>query len=276
MDGLVDLRTGPGLRQALTCLPSEGGWSGPLGRRVLEVVGEHCARLAPLVERRTGQPADPHRSADLTSRAWELMATHSEMIIHASNPWGYLTRCVLTAGVNAAIADKLLVRDATVQGGCAPTCVSPERLGYEFGALDRAAGHAHRASGDMPLQSGWDSALRQLHTDLVRAGAPATATANAINRVIDLAATHRRGHREAAVKQDRVLAGIGLSAGQTTALLALVAGTRRGGAKESLWARRRVPPRDSHGRFVQAVTPAVRARMDAYVQDFHDARSVPA
>jgi hypothetical protein len=115
-----DVRTAAGLRHTLNRLDAEGGWSGPLGERLLEALGEHCARLAPVVQRRSGQPPDPHRAADLTSRAWELLATRPERVARASNPWGYLTRCLLNAGVNAAVAARLMVGDVAIQGGAVP------------------------------------------------------------------------------------------------------------------------------------------------------------
>lgn len=217
-----------------------------------------------MVERRTGQPADTHRAADLTSRAWELLATRPDLIVGAANPWGYLTRCLLTAGINAAVAERLLVRDVVVQGGGVSASVAPQRVGEHIDILDRAP---VQFDGCEPVGSDWDAALKRLHTDLVTAGAPAQVTAAAIDRVIDVVATHRRGHREAAVKRDRALAGIGLTPRQTTALLALVGGTRRGGPDESLWARLR----DETGRHAAVLTPAVQARIDEYIRGFYEA-----
>lgn len=244
-------------------LPAEGGWSGRTGAQLLEVLSEHCARLALVVERRSGQPADPHRADDLTSRAWELLATRPGPVLAASNPWAYLTRCLVTAGVNAAVADKLLVRDLAVQGGLVPVSTAPRRVGEQVDALDRAG---LSIGGDPlgPLGSDWGLALRRLYGDLVAAGAPAAVTAMAIDRVVEVVASHRRGHREAAAKGDHVIVGLGLSPAQATALVALVAGTRRGGVEESLWARLHEGATHSG----PAVTPSVRARIESYVRGF--------
>lgn len=265
-----DLRTADGLRHALGRMAVEGGWSGPLGERLLQMLSEHCVRLAPLVERRSGQPPDPHRAADLTSRAWELLATRPERIVGASNPGGYLTRCLVTAGVNAAIADWLLVRDIAIQGGGVPATISPQRVGEHLYVLDHA--NDKHANSDVDSSGPWwDVALHGLHGDLVEAGAPAGVTAEAIDRVVDIVASNRNGHREAAAKTDRVLAHLGLSAAQSTALVALIAGTRRGGVEESLWARRR------HERTCSepAISDAVRARIEVYISGFTKERECP-
>lgn len=247
-------------------LPAEGGWSGRTGAQLLQVLDEHCARLALVVERRSGQPADPHRAADLTSRAWELLATRPGPILAASNPWAYLTRCLVTAGVNAAVADKLLVRDLTVQGGMVPLAAAPRRVGEQVDALHSGASQGGEQDRDDPFGFDWGWALRRLHADLVAAGAPATVTAMAIDRVVEVVVSHRRGRREAAAKRDCVIVGLGLSPGQASALVALVAGTRRGGVEESLWARLHDGPTGTE----LAVTPSVRGRIESYVRGFDD------
>lgn len=253
-------------------IPADGGWSGPLGRRLLDVLSERCERLAVVVERRSGQPADPHRAADLTSRAWELLATRPHLVCGAANPWGYLTQCLVTAGVNAAVAERLLVRYVAIQGGGVPTTVSLHRIGQEMDAVDRATADNGVRVDAAHLTARWDTALRQRHADLVSAGAPPRVTATAVDRVVDLVATHRNGHGEAAAKRDRVLAQLGLSPSQASALVALVAGTRRGGSRESLWVRRR----DDRAPSDPAITPAVRARIAAYVAGFDTNLQVPA
>lgn len=270
MAELGDLRTGEGLREALRRLPAEGGWSGPLGRRVLIAVGDLCGRLAVSVERRVeGCYHDPDRAADLTARAWELLTTSREVIIGAANPWAYLTRSVLRAGVNAGVGDRLLVRDVVVRGGGARSVLPPIRVGDEVRALDRCPGpYDPPASPPLGESRHADSSLAALVEVLVAAGAQERVTWAAIDRIADVVSMHRHGRREAAVTSDRVLAELGLSSEQSSALLALLTGTRRGGVEQSLWLRLRKQPRDERGRYAATVTPAVRARIQRYASGF--------
>lgn len=252
-------------------LPSEGGWSGDLGRRLLAVVSEHCAGWSVWVERRCGLPPDPHRRDDLASRAWEVMATHRDKIITAGNPWGYVTRAVLHAGRNAALADALLTSSITVQGGCVAGAFPAARLGED---VDLRADVDHSGAVEVDEGTGrtcrsWEAGLRRVYEELVGARAPPEATSVAIDRVVVLAGWARRGWREAAVKEDPVLRTVlGLSPEQCTLLLALVAGPRRGGVQESLWWRARTRPRDPSGRYAPVVTAQVRARVDRFVSGF--------
>lgn len=252
-------------------LPSEGGWSGVMGQRLLAAVSQHCVGWAVWVERRCCLPPDPHRRDDLASRAWEVMKTHRDKIIAARNPWGYVTRAVLNAGRNAALADALLTSSSTVQGGCVAGAFPAARLGADADLRDvDHVSVAVEVESEIGVAGGsWGAGLRRVHEELVAAGAPPETTSVAIDRVVDLAGWARRGWREAAVKEDPIMRTVlGLSPEQCTLLLALVAGPRRGGVEESLWWRARTRPRDASGRYAPVVTAQVRARVDRFASGF--------
>lgn len=112
------------------------GLSGPTGARIIAALSDHCSRLAPVVDRRVGLPCDPHRALTRPPERGRSSPSDRTSSPKPRTHGDTLTACLLTAGVNAAVADALLVRDVAVQGGDLGGTAVPSRIGEQIHKLD--------------------------------------------------------------------------------------------------------------------------------------------
>ena len=235
-DGLddVDLRKPTLMRETLTKV-SKTGWDSPAGERLLATLRDACTTVTLRVERSRRLTHDPARSDDLLSHAWELVEKHRDELLRANSPWGYLTTCLRHILVTSIVADTLQVTPNAVRNGSAARAGIHPPVRLDTTNLDDGFDRLVLATYADTAQPTWGRGLLTLHAELVTRGAPADITAAAIERIADIAATTRRGHRESAVASDRALNHLGLTPGQARALLALLIGSRTDSGTSSLW-----------------------------------------
>ncbi|WP_147375244.1 hypothetical protein [Jiangella rhizosphaerae] len=175
---------------------------------------------------------------DMVSFAWELLSTRTNSVLDAERPWSWLATAMRRAAQGEARAAELVTapRKARTEIEQHQTKTLP-RLG---GQLDDHPKVQSMVDSSVSLRSGtvgsaWDAGLRALHAELVAAGAPAEAAAEAIECALDiLEQTVRRSWiHHTAYRDVRLTAQ--MSRTQVRALIDLLIGSRRHGAAGSAW-----------------------------------------
>ncbi|MFW6034189.1 MAG: hypothetical protein ACOC9R_03555 [bacterium] len=256
MSDVVGTWTDEDLRLALRDVASTGSWDGPSGRRLLRAVRERAVRNAAHIAAATGVRCDRDLVGDVVTAAWTVLHGHTEQVLDAERPWAYLMRAAQQEVMAEALADRA-VTSRTVASGrnrqqVWTTLVS--RVGAAAGQVAAALGHGHRVegsreqSGTGPIvtasrraepklverpheaspglgkRDGWYAAFIGL---LVAHGADGRRTTTAVDHLANLFSVTPSKQWETAARRDPVLARLGLSAEQASALVALVAGSRR-------------------------------------------------
>lgn len=255
MSGAVDLGTDDGLRQALREVVAAGTWDLPVGRRLLAEIRNRSVRHASNVGAVTHERCDRALVDDLVSAAWAVLDRHARQVIGVHKPWAYLMSAARRRVLGEIRAQRQVVSASSSEraaaGGYAPQVVvrvgssatdlaTAFRHEYAKGAGGRARGdvvplvgrgHAARLnepvrepSGEPVKRDGWYDAFIHL---LVDYGADGTVTALAVDHLANLFTHTKRKLWETTARRDPVLAGLGLSADQCGALVALLAGSRR-------------------------------------------------
>ncbi|NED96826.1 hypothetical protein G1H11_16075 [Phytoactinopolyspora alkaliphila] len=246
---ISDIRTDDGLRDALGRLPAEGGWDGPLGRRIVATL---AAAARHWVRSHTYDVVDPHRREHLTGVAWEFVATNTSAVIAARSPWGLLITAMRHHAAAEALADELSTSarhaknllEEKVRARLPTPLHSAVRpgLAHETTATQPASSktnddpvsHEVLAHLEPDPTADWDNALRALYDELLAAGAPSEKTAAAIENVIDAScSTTSRSRMHTAVYRSTSM--LDLTHAQRRALTELLIGTRRGGPEQSTW-----------------------------------------
>lgn len=225
-----DLRTDPGLRESLIDLTHDGGWNGPAGRAVLY----EFRRLADAIARRAFRGSDiydPHLVDDLVSVAWEVAHEQTSQVIGADRPWAYVASAMTRAAATEIRAAELLTAPRAARDLAGQGQRTARRLGSSAAWLDSIPPRHIDAA---PLRQ-WNPALRALHSELIRAGAPTVLAAEAIDMALDvLQLTLRRSWLHHTAYRDARL-GASLSRTQVRALMDLLIGSRRDGPDGSAW-----------------------------------------
>ena len=271
MSAAFDVRTDEGLRHALRQVDRAGSWDVPAGRELLTEVRRHAVRNAARVSATTGVVADRGLVDDVLTAAWTVLHRNTAEVMNADRPWAYLMSSAQRQVAADARAQQLLTSASAVRGrarhllpsrirlvGAAPAELAlafrHEPSGPSDGSVLPQVGHVDarplvdQSAGPRATlrteREPWYSAIIQL---LVDHGADRAVTAAALDRLADLFTTTAGGLWEREARRDPVLAGLGLSADQCGALVALIAGSRRfrhNGKEDSLL----FPIRSAHSR----------------------------
>ena len=116
MTDVTDVRTNEGLRAAVGEVARCASWEIPAGRRLLAELRVRSARRAAAVSRRVSVDLSVELVDDMTSLAWELLATHAHSVLGAERPWAYLMSAAAQALTNEAHAQRYLTGSATIRG----------------------------------------------------------------------------------------------------------------------------------------------------------------
>ena len=213
---IQDPLSGDGLR-AMLVFAQAHGWDG-----VSQTLGEAFevtvdTRLGWLVGRRVGLSRDEAR-ADVLSRMWEAVRTHTQVIVDAkTNPWGVLVRIVArdVARADAQAVPEVLTGEA----------IEGERLDHE-----RGVGRVLLAD----IFDSWGGAHQLFLHTLVMAGIAQGLAFNVTRRMLEIAVQAPPALRITRARCDVDLLAMGLSQDAIGAWMGLVVGTRRGGDESSL------------------------------------------
>jgi len=246
----IDVRTDDGLRRALHHVDRARSWETPAGHEVLSEIRRHAVRNAARVSASTGAAADRGLADDVLTAAWTVLHRHRAEVMSADRPWAYLMYSAQRQVAADAKAQQLLTSASAVRGRIRhllPPLI--RRVGATTAELAVAFRHEPNGPGDgtagpqvghhnaRPLldqptapatpqkdREPWYTAFIEL---LVNHGADRAVTTSAVDRLADLFTTTGGGLWESEARHDPVLAGLGMSANQCGALVALMAGSRR-------------------------------------------------
>jgi hypothetical protein len=264
---VTDVRTDEGLRAAVREVVRCASWEIPAGRRLLTELRVRSARRAAAVSRRVSVDLSVGLVDDMTSLAWELLATQTQSVLGAEQPWAYLMSAAAQALTNEARAQRYLTGSSTVRGAGrvhVPRHVNP--IGAAAAEVETELyGHAAAMclESPRPVAAGtkrarWLDAFVGL---LAEHGADRAVTSAAVDRISELAQT-TSAWRETVVRRDQVLSRLGLCPDQAGALSALVFGSRRSGRSDGLL--KAVLDAHQHGGPPE-LTPAQWQRVRTYV-----------
>jgi hypothetical protein len=202
---------------------------------------------------------------EMTSLAWELLATQTQSVLGAEQPWAYLMSAAAQALTNEARAQRCLTGTATIRGAgrvhvprhMNPIGASAAEVESElFGHPALTCPELRRPAGT--TRAGWFDAFVGL---LAEYGADPVVTVAAVDRISELADTESKWW-ETVARRDPVLARLGLCPDQAGALAGLLFGSRRSGRSDGLLK----DVIDAHQRGSRAeLTPAQRRRVRTYV-----------
>jgi hypothetical protein len=274
--GDVDPCTDDGLRQTLDVILRADSWDLPVAHALVAEIRRRAGRNAKRVASTTGVALDRGLVDDVLLAAWLILRRHGEKVLAAVRPWAYLMSSAQRQVLDEVRAQQLLTNTASIRGRARealPQVVRP--VGSTATDLAAALRHEPRGAGvdsaadprilrqvgrhePLPLladhseQEGpaavgerepWFAAFINL---LVEHGADQAVTVAAVDRLADLLAVTYVGWWEWAARRDPVLAELGLCADQCSALVALLAGSRRyrhNGKRDSLLAAVRTATR---------------------------------
>jgi len=244
----IDVRTDDGLRHALRHVDGARSWEIPAGYELLTEIRRRAVRNAARVSSTTGTAADRGLADDVLSAAWIVLRRNTAEVMNADRPWAYLMYSAQRQVAADATAQQLLTSAGAVRGrarhvlprrvrliGAAPAelvVAFRHEPGAGGGSVVRQVGH-HDArplleepepSKPLAEREPWYAAFIEL---LVGYGADDAVTTAAVDRLADLFASTAAGLWEWEARRDPVLAGLGLSANQCGALVALMAGSRQ-------------------------------------------------
>ena len=254
--GGADPSTDPGLRHAVRAIGRSGTWDYATGQRLLAEIRRRAARNAAHVAASTGVPMSRGLVDDVLLAAWMVLHRHGGKVLAAQRPWAYLMCSAQKQVLDEVRAQQLLTDTASIRGRARevlPALVRPvgttasdlaaafrhESRGEDAGGTERQmvpqiGRHDHTplltppttATGDeQPAgREAWFVAFVDL---LVDHGADKTVTVAAADRLADLFGVSYVGWWEWAARRDPILARLGLCPDQCSALVALLAGSRR-------------------------------------------------
>lgn len=185
----------------------EGTAAQELGK-VIELRIGHNLRW--LFARQRGLSSE-HARLEVISQTWQVLRLHTEAVLAASDPWGYVATITnrQLAAANSEIADL---------GESVPSQAPTPAL-----AVD-------------PLDILESTAMVRLVRELVALGAPRQSSWKILRRCAQICSERGFSKRHAAARRDWYLEQHGLSADQASKWMNLVTGTRRHGERESaLW-----------------------------------------
>lgn len=232
-----DVRTDDGLSTALAAVNAARSWEGPAGSMVLEEVRRRAVRVAAHVASKTGVRCDRTLVHDVVAAAWAVLSTQTQQVGAAERRWAYVMSAAGKTVLSEAWGQRHLTSATKARGEARawmPRHVDP--VGVAGTDLDRVlqqplATPAASQVGD-PGPAGM---VGEFVDVLVAAGADrATATA-AVDRMSELL-PNWPNRWETTARRDPVLADLGLSPDQASALVALLAGSRRSGRSDGLLA----------------------------------------
>lgn len=256
MSGVPDSRTDEGLRQALRRVMAAGSWDGAAGRRLLLAIRDRAVRNAAHVAAATGVPCDRTLVGDVVTAAWIVLHRHTAQVLDAERPWAYVMRAAQQEVMAESLAERAVTSRTAASGRYRQQVWTAlvARVGAAAGQVAAALGHAHREQGrrdesdsgaNVPAyrrgepilverphepppglaeRAGWYAAFITL---LVAHGADGPRTTVAVDHLANLFAVTPSKQWETAARLDPVLSRLGLSPDQASALVALVAGSRR-------------------------------------------------
>ncbi len=251
MNTAFDVRTDDGLRHALRQVDRARSWDVPAGQELLSEIRRHAVRNAARVRATTGAAADRGLADDVLTAAWIVLHGHTTEVMNADRPWAHLMYSAQRQVAADARAQQLLTSASAVRGRARhllPSRIrllgaSPAELAVAFrhepsGAVDisviRQVGHhdvrplldqlAVPWAKLMTDREPWYSAFIDL---LIHHGADEAVTRSAVDRLADLFIVSAAGLWEREARRDPVLARLALSADQSAALVAVMAGSRR-------------------------------------------------
>jgi hypothetical protein len=242
-----------GLRRALRDVTDAGSWDVPAGRQLLRAIRDRAVRNAAHVAAATGVRCDRDLVGDVVTAAWLVLHRHTEQVLAADRPWAYLMHAAQQDVMSEALADRAVTSRTAASGRHRQqvwtTMVA--RVGTAAGQVAAALGHGHRDEGlreggdrhGLPRRRGEAALVERPHERselrerdswyatfidvLAGHGADASRTTAAVDHLADLFSVTSSKQWETAARQDPVLARLGLSPDQASALVALVAGSRR-------------------------------------------------
>jgi hypothetical protein len=264
---VTDVRTDEGLRAAVREVARCASWEIPAGWRLLTELRVRSARRAAAVSRRVSVDLSVELVDDMMSLAWELLATQTQSVLGAEQPWAYLMSAAAQALTNEARAQRYLTGNSTIRGAGrvhVPRHVNP--IGAAAAEVETELyGHAAATCPESPRpvvagtkRASWLDAFVDL---LAEHGADPAVTSAAVDRISELAET-TSAWRETVVRRDQVLSRLGLCPDQAGALSALVFGSRRSGRSDGLL--KAVLDAHQHGNR-PGLTPAQQQRVRTYV-----------
>jgi hypothetical protein len=253
---VLDMRTDEGFRRALRDVTSAGSWDCLVGRRLLCAVRDRAARNAAHVAGATGARCDRNLVDDVMTAAWVVLDEHTDRVLAAERPWAYVMRSAQQEVMAEALAERAVTSRTTASGRHRQHAwkVLVARVGAAAGQVAATLGHSYRGEstaeqpaggalgtayrrGDPVLverpheppsatrvRDGWYAAFIGL---LVGRGADGPVTTAAVDHLADLFSVTPSKQWETAARHDPVLARLGLSPDQRSALVALLAGSRR-------------------------------------------------
>lgn len=234
----VDVRTDDGLSRALANVTRARSWEVPTGLLVLEEVRRRAVRVAAHVSSKTGARCDRSLVDDVVVAAWTVLSTQTDQVVAAESRWAYLMSAAGRAVLAEAWGQRYLTSATRARGEARrwmPRHVDP--VGVAAADLEQAMPQPEIVATaslreDSLDRVAWLDGFVQV---LVAAGAARSMTEAAVDRMSEL--LPRWPNRwETTARQDPVLADLGLSPDQASALVALLAGSRRSGRTDGLLA----------------------------------------
>jgi hypothetical protein len=246
-----------------------GSWDLPVAHALVAEIRRRAGRNAKHVASTTGVVLERGLVDDVLLAAWMVLRRHGENVLAAARPWAYLMSSAQRQALDEVRAQQLLTNAASIRGrarealphvvrpvGSTSTDLAtalrhePRGVGLDSGAdprilqqvgrhepLPLLADHIeHEGPGAAGEREPWFTAFINL---LVEHGADQAVTVAAVDRLADLFTATYVGWWEWAARRDPVLARLGLTPDQCSALVALLAGSRRyrhNGKQDSLLA----------------------------------------
>lgn len=215
-----DLTTGQGLKAALSYLMAHD-WSGPVAEALaVAIEGTVKTRLGWIVNRRAGRDIGESRH-DVMSQMWEVMRLGGESLLAADSPWGLAVQMT---------AKQIARRDEREALGAEVV----EEIHGQGGMDDSISVVDDVMIDDVADSSG---ALSVIVSHLSDRGVPEMVVWQGIQQVVKIAATCGATRRITRARDDQTLASQGWTPKAAGLLMALIAGTRRGGEEESMFYR---------------------------------------
>ena len=256
MSDLPDTWTDEGLRQALRDVVDAGSWDAAAGRRLLRAVRDRAVRNAAHVAAATGAYCDRNLVGDVVTAAWIVLHRHTAQVLDAERPWAYVMRAAQQEVMAESLAERAVTSRTAASGRYRQHVWTAlvARVGAAAGQVAAALGHAHREQGrrdesdaganltayrrsepilverphepppGLEERDGWYAEFIGL---LVAHGASAPRTTAAVDHLANLFTVTPTKQWETVARHDPVLTRLGLSPDQASALVALVAGSRR-------------------------------------------------
>lgn len=267
-DDVGEVQSDEGLRCALRAIEASDTWERQPGPDLVAEIRRRVVRNVTRVASATDTAVNRGLVDDVLLAAWMILREHGMKVVRAERPWAYLMSSAQAQVIDETRAQHLLTNTGAIRGraremlphGVRPvgststdlaTAPRHEPCGSGLDVTGDALivsqiGHhqtpplAYEPSANRPTPTGRAPWFRAFVDLLVRFGADRAVTMAAIDRMADLfTSTSVDWQWEWAARRDPVLAGLGLSPEQSSALVALLAGSRQhrhNGKQDSLLA----------------------------------------